>query len=64
MVLMALAGVAQWIECRPVNQRVVSSIPSWHECLGCRQVPSRGHVKGGPHIDVSLPIFLPPFPSV
>ena len=24
----ALAGVAQWIECRPANQRVTGSIPS------------------------------------
>ena len=27
------------------------------------QVPSRGH-KWQPHIDVSLPLFLPPFPSL
>ena len=26
--LSALAGVAQWIECWPVNQRVTGSIPS------------------------------------
>ena len=25
---LALAGVAQWIECWPVNQRVTGSIPS------------------------------------
>ena len=31
----ALAGVAQWIECRPVNQRIASSIPSQGICLGC-----------------------------
>ena len=31
----ALAGVAQWIECRPENQRVASSIPSQGTCLGC-----------------------------
>ena len=24
----ALAGVAQWIECQPANQRVAGSIPS------------------------------------
>ena len=24
----ALAGVAQWTECRPVNERVANSIPS------------------------------------
>ena len=31
----ALAGVAQWIEYRPVNQRVTGSIPSQGTCLGC-----------------------------
>ena len=31
----ALAGVAQWIEHGPVNQRVASSIPSQGTCLGC-----------------------------
>ena len=30
----ALAGVAQWIECQPVNQRVTGSIPSQGTCLG------------------------------
>ena len=30
----ALAGVAQWIECQPANQRVPSSIPSQGTCLG------------------------------
>ena len=25
---LALDGVAQWIECRPATQRVISSIPS------------------------------------
>ena len=31
----ALAGVVQWIECRPANQRVACSIPSQGTCLGC-----------------------------
>ena len=31
----ALAGVAQWTECQPVNQRVAGSIPSQGTCLGC-----------------------------
>ena len=44
----ALAGVAQWIEHQPVNQRVTSSIHSQGTCLGCRpgQVPSRGQARG------------------
>ena len=33
----ALAGVAQWIECQPVNQRVTSSIPNQGTCLACRE---------------------------
>ena len=35
----APAGVAQWIECRPVNQRVAGSIPSQGTCLGFRPGP-------------------------
>ena len=35
----ALAGVAQWVEDQPVNQRVVGSIRSQGTCLGCRPGP-------------------------
>ena len=35
----ALAGVAQWMECWPVNQRVSGSIPSQGTCLGCGPGP-------------------------
>ena len=35
----ALTGVAQWIECEPVNQRVAGAIPSRGTCLGCRPGP-------------------------
>ena len=38
----ALAGVAQWIECQPVNQRVASSIPSQVTSLIAGQIPSGG----------------------
>ena len=37
--LWALAGVAQWIERRPANQRVANSIPSQGTCLGGRPGP-------------------------
>ena len=35
----ALVGVAQWIECWPVNQMVTSLIPSQGTCLGCGSGP-------------------------
>ena len=59
----ALAGVAQWIECWPENQRVTGSIPSQGTCLGCGPGPQWGLHERQPHINVSLPLFLPPFPS-
>ena len=54
----ALAGVAQWIVCGPVNQRVPGLIPSLGTCLGCRPGPQLGACEGQPYIDVSLPLFL------
>ena len=35
----ALDGVAQWIECQPVNQRITDSNPSQLICLGCGPGP-------------------------
>ena len=60
----ALAGVAQWVECQPVNQRVASSIPSWDICLGCRLGPQWGMLERQPHTDVSLLSFPLPFSSL
>ena len=59
----ALAGVAQWIECWPGNQRVAGSIPSWGTYLGCGTGPQQGAHKWQPHIEVSLPLLLSLFPS-
>ena len=61
---MALAGVAQWIECQPANQEVTGLIPSQGTCLGCWPSPQQGVSERQPHIDVSLPLFLPPFLSL
>ena len=36
---LALAGMAQWIECWPSNQKITSSIPSQGTCLGCGPGP-------------------------
>ena len=63
-VISALAGVAQWIECQPVNQRVPGSIPSQGTRLGCGPDPLGGMHERQPHIDVSLHLFLPPLPFV
>ena len=34
-----LAGVAQWVECWPMNQKVTSSTPGQSTCLGFRPGP-------------------------
>ena len=61
---LVLAGVAQWTECWPANKRVTGSIPSQGTCLGCGPDPQKGARERQPPIDVSLPLFLPPFPSL
>ena len=38
----ALGGVAQWIECQPVNQSVAGSIPSQGTCLVAAGSPVGG----------------------
>ena len=60
----ALAGVAQWIEHQPENQRVAGSVPSQGTCPGCGPGPQEGVCERQPHIDVFLPLFLPPSPSL
>ena len=40
------------------------SIPNQGTCLGCGPGPQLGAGKRQPHIDVSLPLFLPVFPSL
>ena len=60
----ALAGVAQWTEHQPVNQMVTGSIPSQGTRLGCGPGPQLGACERQPHVDVSLPFFLPPFPCL
>ena len=63
----ALAGMAQWTECRPANQRVAGSISSQGTCLRCR--PGRGlggagRGATGNHTLMFLSLFLPPFLSL
>ena len=60
----ALAEVAQWTERWPENQRVAGSIPSLGHMPGLQAMSSVGVCKRQLHTDVSLPLFLPPFPSL
>ena len=60
--MLALARVAQWIEHQPANQRVTGSIPSQGTCLAYGPGPQKRVCERQPHIDVSLPLFLLPFP--
>ena len=43
---LTLAGVAQWIECQPVNQEIAGSIPVRAHAWVVGQVPSWGHARG------------------
>ena len=65
-ILRTVVGVAQWIELQTENQRVNGSIPSQGTGLGCGPGPQWGEGvhERQTHIDVSLPLFLPPFPSL
>ena len=57
----ALTGVAQWVGCHPANRKVSISIPGQGTCLGCGPDPWLGLCERQT-IDVSLYLFLPPFP--
>ena len=56
-VIIALAGVAQWIQCQPENQRVAGLIPSQGTCLGFEPGPHLGARESQPlaHQCFSLP---------
>ena len=56
---LALAGVAQWIECQPANQRVTSSVPSQGTCLGCALRPGWARTRGNWLMFLSLCFSLP-----
>ena len=63
---------------RPVDREVAGSVPSQDTCLGCGPGPQLGGCGPGPQLGawerqlfavslthhVSLPLFLPPFPSL
>ena len=60
--------MAQLVGHSPINQKVTSLIPSPGTCLGCGFGPWSAVCRRQPidvsHIDVSLPLFHPPFTSL
>ena len=57
----ALAGVAQWTEHQPVDQRVAGSIPRQGTCLGCGPGPWLGMGEAADRLtSLSLSFYLPP----
>ena len=52
-VICVLAGVAQWIEHRPVNRKVVGSIAGQGTRLACQPGPQVGARERQP-VDISL----------
>ena len=54
-----LACVPQWIECRPLNQRVTGWIPNQGTGLHCRPGPQGGAHERQLHINDSLSPYLP-----
>ena len=51
--ILGLDGVAQWIECQSVNQKITGSVPSQGTCLGCGS-GTRMRTREGQPINVSL----------
>ena len=59
----ALAGVAQWIECRPANQKVAGLIPCQGTCLGCGPGPQLRLCEKQPRCISHTSMFLSLSPS-
>ena len=69
-IFLALAGVAQWIECWPANRKVTGSITSGSACLVCSLGPRLGvcerqrihvsltHCCFSPSLSPSRPLIL------
>ena len=58
----ALAGVAQWVEPHPENQKVTSLIPSQGTSLSCSPGPHLWACIRQLHIRVPFPFLLSLFP--
>ena len=65
----APTGVAQFVDCHPAKQKVTGSIPgrahAWDEGQSQVGVCASGNRSTFvSHVDVSFPLFLPPFPFI
>ena len=66
----ALANVAQLVGHHPIKQKVAGSIPGQGKSLGGRPGPRLGTCARSnrlmflSHVDISLTLFLPPFPTL
>ena len=65
----ALTGVVQWVGHHPANSSILFRFPVWAHAWVADQGPGWGRAEGDQltfllHIDVSLPLFLPPFPAL
>ena len=56
----AVAGVAQWIECQPGNQKVASLNPSQGTYPGCQPGPQVGDVQEATDQCISRTLMFPP----
>ena len=66
---LTLTSVAQLVGRHPTKRKVAGSIPGQGTCLGCRFSLQSGCRRNNrlmffSYIDVSLPLFLPPFLSL
>ena len=59
----ALTGVAQWIGHWPVNRKATGFDSQSEHTHGLQARSLVGGCKRQPHTDISLPLFLLPFPS-
>ena len=60
----ALAGIAQWTERRLRTKGLLVQFPVGAYTWVVGQVPQVGAHERQPHTDISLPLFLLPFPSL
>ena len=58
--LVWLSGLSVGLQTKELLVR----FPGWGTCLGCGPGPQERTRKRQPHTDVSLPLFLPLFPSL